>query len=82
MPSAILMTWPPFQNETYGDGEHVEKIWRFCQPRLVFAELIKAISLTNVMTHHIWLWPFLAQGVFFLQNKCLQWIQNHEKPLV
>ena len=33
------MTWPPFQNETYGDGEHVEKIWRFCQPCLVFAQI-------------------------------------------
>ena len=24
----------------------------------------------------------LAQGMFFMQNKCLQWIQNHEEPLV
>ena len=26
--------------------------------------------------------PFLAQGMFFEQNKCLEWIQNHNKPLV
>ena len=39
MPSAILMLWPPFQNETYGDGEHIKKMWRFCQPRLVFAKI-------------------------------------------
>ena len=25
---------------------------------------------------------FLAQGMFFEQNKCLEWIQNHNKPLV
>ena len=24
----------------------------------------------------------LAQGMFFMQNKCLQWIQNHQEPLV
>ena len=29
------------------------------------------------------LWgPFLGQRMFFEQNKCLQWIQNHNKPLV
>ena len=25
---------------------------------------------------------FLAQRMFFEQNKCLEWIQNHHKPLV
>ena len=40
MPSAILMMWPPFQNETYGDGEHMEKMWRFCQPRLDFPAIL------------------------------------------
>ena len=25
---------------------------------------------------------FLAQGMFFMQNKCLQWIRNHQEPLV
>ena len=29
------------------------------------------------------LWgPFLGQRMFFEQNKCLQWIQNRNKPLV
>ena len=29
------------------------------------------------------LWgPFSAQGMFFEWNKCLQWIQNHLKPLI
>ena len=26
--------------------------------------------------------PFLAHRMFFVQNKCLQWIQHHDKPLV
>ena len=26
--------------------------------------------------------PFLARGMFFQQNKCLEWIQNYNKPLV
>ena len=26
--------------------------------------------------------PFVAQGMFFVQNKCVQWIQHHDKPLV
>ena len=30
----------------------------------------------------VWCEPFLAQGMFFEQNKCLEWIQNHNKPLV
>ena len=54
-----------------------------------FPRLKTAIAcIIFVMSHHIWdegwddLWPFLAQGVFFMQNKCLQWIRNHEKPLV
>ena len=40
------------------------------------------------MTHHFsslnhrFLGPFIAQGMFFVQNKCLQWIQHHDKPLV
>ena len=25
---------------------------------------------------------FWGQGMFFVQNKCLQWIQHHDKPLV
>ena len=24
------MKWLPFQNESYGDGDHVEKMWCFC----------------------------------------------------
>ena len=41
-----------------------------------------------VMSHHFSLWfscfrgGILAQGMFFVQNRCLQWIQHHEKPLV
>ena len=26
--------------------------------------------------------PFLAKGMFFDQNNCLEWIQSHHKPLV
>ena len=32
------------------------------------------------LNHRLW-GPFLPQGMFFVQNKCLEWIQNHENPL-
>ena len=34
-----MITWPPLQNERYGDGEHVEKLWRFCPPCPLFAKI-------------------------------------------
>ena len=42
----------------------------------------KTVKSDESSLNHSLLGPFLAQGMFFEQNKCLKWIQNHNKPLV
>ena len=42
----------------------------------------KTVKSDESSLNHSLVGPFLAQGMFFGQNKCLEWIQNHNKPLV
>ena len=58
---------------------------KFCTFRLISTRKKNLRPPTNMNTHpyvYCFLRPFLAHGMFFVQNKCLQWIQHHDKPLV
>ena len=56
----------------------------FCSKNIPWAKngSHKTVKSDESSLNHSLLGPFLAQGMFFEQNKCLKWIQNHNKPLV
>ena len=71
-----------FQGKSNGPIHDSESIPSICFARKTLLGLKTAIA--TFPGHHkpFFVGPFLAQGVFFVHNKCLQLIQNHEKPLV
>ena len=65
------------------DSESIPSIF-FCMKNIPWAKngSLKTVKNDDSSLNHSFVGPFVAEQMFFMQNKCLQWIQNHKKPLV
>ena len=56
----------------------------FCTKNIPWAENgpHKTVKNDDSSLNHSFVGPFWAELMLFVQNKCLQWIQNHLKPLI